>query len=76
MVTWLHARRREGETAMLWISSINPLNAWIMEIKFVGIEEQHPMLEEEDAPGDFYYYFFFSGLLIHLFLDFNFLGFL
>lgn len=45
---------------MLWISSINPLNAWIMEIKFVGIEEQRPMLEEEDAPGDFYYYYFFQ----------------
>lgn len=59
MVTWLHARRREGETAMLWISSINPLNAWIMEIKFVGIEEQRPMLEEEDARGDFYYYYYF-----------------
>lgn len=31
-----------------------------MEIKFVGIEEQRPMLEEEDAPGDFYYYYFFQ----------------
>lgn len=30
-----------------------------MEIKFVGIEEQRPMLEEEDARGDFYYYYYF-----------------
>lgn len=63
MVTWLHARRREGETAMRWISSIK-FNAWIMEIKFAGTKGERPMLEEEDVFQVYSFTYFWISLLI------------